>query len=89
LLYLLNQLNGGLKIQAKVNEDPINALSLIFFLFKYKHVVVEELLQSLVRIVNAQLFESIELIWPSRGLKGFGPVNPRHENVFVHLYRDG
>ena len=60
--YLLNEFNTSLKIKTKVNKDPINALSLVFFLFQNKHVMVEELLKLLVCEINTQLFEAIELV---------------------------
>jgi len=41
---LLDKFNGRLKVQTEVDERPLNALSLIFFLFKNKHRVVEQLL---------------------------------------------
>jgi hypothetical protein len=50
-----------LQVHAKIDERPFNALALIFFLFKYKHVMVEELLEFLVGEVNAQLFEAVVL----------------------------
>lgn len=59
--YLHNQINGRLKVHAKVNKDPVNAFTFIFFLLEYEHVMIKELLQSFVRIINAKLFESIEL----------------------------
>lgn len=52
-----NQVNAWLKVETKVYEFPFNALLLVFFLFQYKHVVVEELLEFLIGEVDAQLFE--------------------------------
>lgn len=61
MLYLLNQVDASLQVQAKVNEDPFNAFLLVFFLLQNKHVVVEELLQLLVGEVDTQLLEAVEL----------------------------
>lgn len=60
-VYLLNQFNTLLKIHAEINEGPFNAFSLVFFLFKYEHVMVEELLQFFVSEVDTQLFETVIL----------------------------
>ena len=43
-LYLLNEFNTSLKVKTKINEGPLNAFPFVLFLFKYKHVVIEELL---------------------------------------------
>lgn len=61
MLYLLNQVDASLQVQAKVNEDPFNAFLLVFFLLQNKHVVVEELLQLLVGEVDTQLLKAVEL----------------------------
>ncbi|KAG7239434.1 hypothetical protein INR49_028905 [Caranx melampygus] len=45
---LIQRVDTGLQVQAKVNEDPVDALLLVFFLLQHKHVVVEELLQLLI-----------------------------------------
>lgn len=59
--YLLDQINGLLKIHAEVNECPLNALTLVFFLFEYEHMLIEELLQFLVGEVDAELLKTVEL----------------------------
>ncbi|KAA0190733.1 hypothetical protein HAZT_HAZT001468 [Hyalella azteca] len=61
VFYLLNEFNTSLQIKTKVNKDPVNALSLIFFLLQYKHVMVEELLEFFICEIDTQLFEAIEL----------------------------
>jgi len=61
MLYLLNQINASLQVQAKVNEDPFDAFLLVFFLLQDKHVVVEELLQFLIGEVDAQLLKAVVL----------------------------
>lgn len=53
LEYLLNEVNGLLKVHAKVNECPLNALASVFFLLKDEHMMIEELLQLLVGEVDA------------------------------------
>lgn len=52
LWYLFNEINGGLKVQTKIYEDPFNSLSLVFFLLENKHMVIEKLLQFLVREID-------------------------------------
>ena len=62
--YFLNEVDSWLQIETKVDECPFNALSLVLFLFKDKHVVVEKLLQLLICQVNAKLFKGVQLkIW--------------------------
>ena len=60
-MYLLNEVNAGLQVQAKVDELPLDSFSLVLFLFQDEHVVVEELLQLLVGEVDAQLFKGVVL----------------------------
>ena len=60
-IYLLNKLNAGLQVHTEVNELPDNTLLLVLFLLQYKHVMVEELLQTLVSVVDEQLFKSVQL----------------------------
>lgn len=50
-----------MQVHAEINKYPINTLTLVLFLLEYEHVVVEKLLQSFVREVNAKLLESIKL----------------------------
>jgi len=58
---LLNEVNRWLKIQAKVNELPVDALTTILVLLQDEHRVVEQLLKLFVCVVDAQLFEGVEL----------------------------
>lgn len=58
---LLDQVNRGLQVHTEVNELPVNALLLVLFLLQDKHVVVEELLETLVSVVDAELLEAVEL----------------------------
>jgi len=55
--YLLNKFDSRLKIKTEVDESPLNAFALVFFLFKLEHRVVEQLLQLLVCVVDAQLLK--------------------------------
>jgi len=50
-----------LKVHPEVDESPGDALPLVFLLLQDEHVVVEELLQLLVREVDAQLLETVKL----------------------------
>jgi hypothetical protein len=43
----------------KVNKLPFDVLSRVLFLLKDKHMMVEELLEFLVGIVDAQLLKTI------------------------------
>ena len=67
--YLLDEVNAGLKVQAEVDELPLDALSLVLLLFEDEHVVVEELLQFLVGEVDAKLLKGVVLDG-ARGGKG-------------------
>ena len=49
---LLNELNGFLQVHSKVDKLPVDTFLLVLFLLQYKHVVVEELLQTLVGVVD-------------------------------------
>ena len=59
--HLLNKVDTGLEIHTEVNELPVNSFLLVFFLLQHEHVVIEELLKSLIGIVDADLLESIVL----------------------------
>ena len=48
-----------MQIHAKVDIGPVNALSDVFFLFKHKHVLVEELLKLFIAEVDTDLFKAI------------------------------
>lgn len=61
LSYLLNEVNSGLEIKAKVNELPVNAFTSVLVLLQDEHRVVEQLLKLFICIVDAQLLERIEL----------------------------
>jgi len=58
-LGLLNKFNTGSQIHTEINEHPVNGLFLVLFLFQYEHVMIEELLQSLISVVNTQLFKRV------------------------------
>lgn len=60
-LYLLYKVYAGLEVHTKIDKFPFNSFSLVLFLFKDEHMVVEELLQLFVRKIDAQLFETIKL----------------------------
>jgi len=61
LPYLLDEIDGCFQIHAEVNELPLNAFLLVLFLFQHEHVMVEELLQTLVGVVDTQLLERVVL----------------------------
>ncbi len=57
----LDELDAGQQVEAEVDEVPLDALSLVLLLLQDEHGVVEELLQTLVGIVNAELLEGVVL----------------------------
>jgi hypothetical protein len=59
--HLLDEVDAGLQVHTEVNELPLNAFLLVLFLLQHEHVVVEELLQTLVRVVDAQLLKRVVL----------------------------
>ena len=58
---LLNQLNGGQQVHAKIDKGPLDTLLLVLFLLLDEHVVVEELLETLIGVVDEELFQGVEL----------------------------
>ena len=56
---LLDQVDARLQIHAEVHHLPRDALLPVLLLLQHEHVVVEELLQLLVRVVDAQLLEAV------------------------------
>jgi len=60
-IYLFYQIYASLQIETEVYEFPIDSFPLVFFLFQNKHVMIEELLKLLVREIDAQLLEAVEL----------------------------
>ena len=45
----------------EIDHNPLDTFTLVLFLLKDKHVVIEELLETLVGVVNQKLFQSIQL----------------------------
>jgi hypothetical protein len=68
--HLLDEVNAGLQVKAKVDEDPVDSLTLVLFLLQHEHVLVKELLQLLIGEVDAQLLKAVKLqedsAWLSR-----------------------
>ena len=62
IIHLLNEVDAGLEVEAKVDELPFDALLAVLLLLQHKHVVVEELLQLLVGEVDAQLLKGVDLV---------------------------
>ena len=58
---LLDQVDAGLQVEAEVHHLPLDALLLVLLLLEHEHVMVEELLEALVRVVDADLLESVVL----------------------------
>lgn len=61
LQYLFDKVNSRLKIESKVNECPINSLTLVLFLLQDEHGMIEQLLELLIRVVDTQLLERVHL----------------------------
>jgi len=61
IFYLFDKFNARKEVHTEVNKGPIDAFWLIFLLFKYKHVVIEKLLQFFIGEVDTQLFETVGL----------------------------
>ena len=57
----LNKINAGLQVETEVNEAPLDALPLVLLLLQDEHGVVEELLQLLIGVVDAQLLKGVVL----------------------------
>merc|ERR1719193_258375 len=55
------KINAGLQVHTEVHHFPFNTFTHVFFLFRDKHVVVEELLQFFIGEVDAKLLESVEI----------------------------
>ena len=60
-IYLFNELNCSLQVHTKVDELPLDTFFLVLLLLQYKHVVVEELLQTLIGVVDEQLLQGVQL----------------------------
>ena len=58
---LLDQLDGDDQIHTEVDEGPLDTFRLVFLLLLDEHVVVEELLETLVGVVDEELFQDVEL----------------------------
>ena len=61
LSHLLQEVDGGLEVEAEIDEGPVDALSLVLLLLQDEHGVVEELLQLLIGVVDAQLLKRVQL----------------------------
>ena len=58
--HLLDEVNGGLEIEPKVDELPVDPFLAILLLLLDEHVVVEELLQPLIGVVDTQLLKLVD-----------------------------
>jgi len=59
--YLLNERNTGFEVHSEVDELPDDSFLLVLLLLEDEHVVVEELLETLVSVVDTQLLERVVL----------------------------
>ena len=58
---LLDEIDGRLKVESEVDEVPIDAFPVVLLLLQDEHRVVEQLLQLLIGVVDAQLLEGVHL----------------------------
>ena len=58
---LLDEVDARLQVEAEVDEVPLDALALVLLLLQDEHRVVEELLQLLVGVVDAELLKGVQL----------------------------
>ena len=56
---LLNEVDARLQVEAEVDEVPLDALALVLLLLQDEHGVVEELLQLLVAVIDAELLKAV------------------------------
>lgn len=59
--YLFKEFNAGLQVHAKVYGGPLNAFFFVFLLFQQERLLVVKLLQLFITVVDAELFEPIDL----------------------------
>ena len=59
--HLLDEVDGSFEVHAEVDEFPLDAFLLVLLLLEDEHVMVEELLQTLVGVVDTQLLERVVL----------------------------
>ena len=89
---LLKHVNALLQIHAEVNVGPVQALPDIHLLLKGEHVLVEELLQLLIDVVDADLLEAVVVEdLKASDIQDSDVVNFLHRGInqcfiaFVHL----
>ena len=61
MLYLFDKVDALLKIHSEVDELPLYSFLAVFLLLQDEHVMVKELLKTLVRVVDAELLERVVL----------------------------
>merc|ERR1719270_1859972 len=77
---LLEHVNALLQVHPEVDVGPVQTLPYIFFLLEGEHVLVEELLELLVDVVNANLLKAVVVEDLEAG-------NIEHTNVGDLLHR--
>jgi len=58
---LVDEIDGGLRVKTEIDEGPVDLFTEVLLLLELEHVVVEELLQLLVGVVDADLLERVLL----------------------------
>merc|ERR1719481_436344 len=72
--WLFKHINTLLKIHAKINISPVKTFLDILLLFKGEHVLIKELLQLLIDIIDANLFEAVVV-------ENFEPCDVKDTNI--------
>ena len=84
-VYLFHHLDTSGQVHTEVNHFPMDTFSNILLLLKYKHVMVEELLQFFVGKVDAELLEAIELMIVAEEKSGKGcSTKKRNKKTQIH-----
>src|SRR5690349_20482869 len=58
-VWQFDEVDCRLEVTTEVDELPLDLFTCILFLLQYEHVVVEKLLQLLVRIIDAELLKTV------------------------------
>ncbi|KAF1751668.1 hypothetical protein GCK72_018222 [Caenorhabditis remanei] len=94
--WLFDELDTGLEIKSEIDEGPGDTFTLVFFLFKNEHVVVEELLETdspfdLFQVLSfVDPFGSDADTWLGQSLEKLLSVDSEHlsgvESIFLTIW---
>ena len=93
---LLDQLDGLDQVHTEIDESPLNTFGLVLLLLLDEHVVVEELLQTLISVVNEELLQDVkvenleagDVQDADEGFAGIGSVQRRIDLAMTRRERD-